>query len=182
MSVFEKVGAVLDLPWPSVILWLCHSVTTSDENFRHTFSGSGKSKKLKHGARIDSGLVYRSYQNQDTRSYSSLYLFSFLSLQFETLKICVTFETYYARERWVDAPCVSRNQTAAAFISNFQTLHMFVTLFSETMRPTKLKLDTHMDNRWMYNGYWNKAAAAYWSFYFFMFLSLQSQTFVFLFR
>ena len=25
---FEKVGAILDLPYPSVILWFCHSVIT----------------------------------------------------------------------------------------------------------------------------------------------------------
>ena len=73
------------------------------------------------------------------------------------------------------------------FLSNFQTLKFFVTLFLETVRPIKLTLDTHMDNGWMYRVYRNQAAAssvrpkkfifseaASYSFlYFFSFLSLQ---------
>ena len=65
---------------------------------------------------------------------------------------------------------VYRNQAAAAylslyfsffFLSNFQTLKFFITLFSGTMRPRRLKLDTHEDNGWMYRAYRNHAAAAY---------------------
>ena len=37
-----------------------------------------------------------------------------------------------------------------SFLSNFQTLNFFVTLFSETVRATKLKLSTHMGSWWMY--------------------------------
>ena len=63
-----------------------------------------------------------------------------------------------------------RNQAAAAacsslyffiFLSNFQTLKHFITLFSGTVRPSKLKLCTHMDNLWMYRVYRIQAAAAY---------------------
>ena len=53
-----------------------------------------------------------------------------------------------------------RNQAAAAysspfiysffFLSNFQTLRIFVTLFSGTVRPRKLKLGTHVDSGQMY--------------------------------
>ena len=76
---------------------------------------------------------------------------------------------------------VYRNQAAAAylsfysvfFLSNFQTLKIFVTLFLGTVRPRRLKLGAHMDNGWMYHIYWNQAAAAYLSLYFFIFLSLQ---------
>ena len=58
------------------------------------------------------------------------------------------------------------------FLSNFQTLKIFVTLFSEIVRPRMFKLDTHVDNGWMYRVYRNQAAAAYLSFYFsFFFLS-----------
>ena len=32
------------------------------------------------------------------------------------------------------------------FLSNFQTLDVFVTLFSGTARPTNLKVGTHVDN------------------------------------
>ena len=55
------------------------------------------------------------------------------------------------------------------FLSNFQTLKCFVTLFSRTVRPRRLKLGTHMDSGQMYRVYWNQAAAAYWSPYFFIF-------------
>ena len=77
---------------------------------------------------------------------------------------------------------VYRNQAAAAylslyfsffFLSNFQTLKnflkIFVTLFSETVRPRRLKLYTHMDKGWMYHVYRNQAAAMYLSLYFFSF-------------
>ena len=48
-----------------------------------------------------------------------------------------------------------------------------VPLFSGTIRPTKLKLGTHMDNVWMYLVYQNQAVPAYSLLYFFIFLSLQ---------
>ena len=75
--------------------------------------------------------------------------------------------------------CVYQNQAASAysslysffFLSNFQTLNFFVTLFSGTMRPRGLKLGTHMNSGWMYRLYRNRAAAAYFSFCFFIFLS-----------
>ena len=58
--------------------------------------------------------------------------------------------------------------------SNIQILKFFLTLFSGTVRPRKLKLGAHMDNRWMYRVYQNQAAAAAYLFlYFFIFLSLQ---------
>ena len=49
---------------------------------------------------------------------------------------------------------------------------IFVALFSGTIRPTKLKLSTHVDNGWMYHVYWNQAAAAYLSFCFFIFFPI----------
>ena len=62
------------------------------------------------------------------------------------------------------------------FLSNFQTLKFFVTLFSGTVRPRRLKLGTHVDSGQMYHVYRNQAAAAYSSLYFFIFLSLQFST------
>ena len=59
------------------------------------------------------------------------------------------------------------------FLSNFQTLKFFVTLFSGTMRPRRLKLGTHLDSGQMYRVYRNQAAVVYSSYYFFSFLSLQ---------
>ena len=81
------------------------------------------------------------------------------------------------------------------FLFNFRTIKIFVALFSETVRPIKLKLNTHVDIGWMYRAYRNQtaafhlslgtlvdngwmyrvyqiqAAAAYLSLYFFIFLS-----------
>ena len=44
------------------------------------------------------------------------------------------------------------------FLSNFQTLKIFVALFSGTVRPIKLKLDTHVDIGWLYHVYRSQAA------------------------
>ena len=76
---------------------------------------------------------------------------------------------------------VYRNQAAAfirpfissfSFLSNFQTLKFFVTLFSGTVRPRRLKLGTYVDSGQMYRVYRNQFAAAYSSLYFsFFFLS-----------
>ena len=52
-------------------------------------------------------------------------------------------------------------------------MKIFVTNFSGTMKPIKLKLGTHVDNGWMYCVYRSQAAAAYSSLYFFIFLSPQ---------
>ena len=77
---------------------------------------------------------------------------------------------------------VYRNQAAAAYLSlyffiflslQFSTLKFFITLFSGTVRPRRLKLGTHIDSGQMYHVYQNQAAAAYSSPYFFIFLSLQ---------
>ena len=48
------------------------------------------------------------------------------------------------------------------------------TLFSGTVRPRRLKLGTHMDSGQMYHIYWNEAAAAHSSFYFFCFSNICS--------
>ena len=66
-----------------------------------------------------------------------------------------------------------------AFLSGdrvLSTLKFVVTLFSGTVRPRRLKLGTHVDSGQMYHVYWNQAAAAYSSVYFFIFLSLQFST------
>ena len=64
---------------------------------------------------------------------------------------------------------VNRNQDAADylslysvfFLSNFQTFKNFVAFFTETVRPKKLKLDTHINNGWMYRVYRSQAASSY---------------------
>ena len=57
-------------------------------------------------------------------------------------------------------------------LSNFQQ-KFFITLFSGTVGPRRLKLGTHIDSGQMYHVYWNQAAAAYSSHYSFIFLSLK---------
>ena len=46
------------------------------------------------------------------------------------------------------------------FLSNYQTIKIFVTFFSGTVRSRRLKLGTHMDSGQMYRVYRNQAAAA----------------------
>ena len=136
--------------------------------------------------------MYHVYQNQAAAAYSSLYFFIFLSLQFSALKFFITlFSGTVSRRLKLGIPVdsgqmyrVYRNQAAAAysslyffiFLSNFQTLIFFVTLFSGTVRPRRLKLGTHVDGEQMYHVHRNQAAAAYSSLYFFIFLSLQFST------
>ena len=115
--------------------------------------------------------------------------FFFLS-NFQTLKFFVTLFSGTVRPRrlklckhvdsgWIH--CVYRNQAAAAclslyftfyFLSNFQILNIFVTLFSGTVRPWRLKLGTHVDSGQMYRVFRNQIVTAYLPFYFsFFFLS-----------
>ena len=62
------------------------------------------------------------------------------------------------------------------FSFQFSTIEIFVTLFSRTVRPRRLKLCTHMDSGQMYPVYWNHAAAAYLSLYFTFFFFSNFQT------
>ena len=155
------------------------------------FSGTMRPKRLKIGTHMDSGQMYHVYQNQDASAYSSLYFFIFLSLQFSTLKFFVTLFSGTMRPRRLKIATrvdsgqmyhIYQNQAAAAYSSlyffiflslQFSTLKFFITLFSGTVRPRRLKLGTHIDSEQMYHVYWNQAAAAYSSHYFFIFLSLQ---------
>ena len=81
------------------------------------------------------------------------------------------------------------SQAAAAYSSlyffiflslQFSTLNFFVTFFSGTVRPRRLKLSKHVDSGQIYHVYQNQAAVAYLSLYFFIFRSLQFSTLKFL--
>ena len=151
------------------------------------FSRSVRRRRFKLGTHMDSGQMYRVYWNQAAAAYSSLYFFRFLSLKFSNIKIfCHTFlrncvaykvETWYTHGQWVDVIrlllLIGLFISSFFFLSNFQSLKIFVTLFSGTVRPRRLKLGTQVDSGQMYHVYRNQAAAAYSSFYFFSFLSLQ---------
>ena len=126
------------------------------------------------------------------------FFFIFLSLQFSNIKIfCHTFirnceawkvETWYTCRQWVDVWCIPEPGSCCLFVplffifsfSNIQVLKFFVTLFSGTVRPRRLKLGAHVDNGWMYRVYQNQVAATYLSLNFFIFLSLQFSNKMFL--
>ena len=155
------------------------------------FSGTVRPRRLKIDTHVDSGQMYHVYQNQAAAAYSSLYFFIFLSLQFSTLKFCVTLFSGTARPRRlkIDTHMDSgqmyhlyQNQAAAGYSSlyffiflslQFSTLKFFITLFSGTVRPRRLKFATHINSGQMYLVYWNQAATSYLSLYFFIFLFLQ---------
>ena len=142
--------------------------------------------------------MYRVYLNQTAAAYSSLYFFVFLSLQFSNIKIfrhtflrnceALKIETWYT---WTVGRCIVytglRLQvpirpfvSSFFFLSNFQTLKFFITFFSGTVRPRRLKLGTHIDSGQMYDVYQTQAAAIYLSLYFFSLLSLQFSNIKFL--
>ena len=140
------------------------------------FSGTVRPRRLKLGTNMDSGLMYHLYRNQASATYSSHYFFIFLSLQLSKIKIFVTFFSGTVRsrrlklgQRWIVGRCITYTGirlllicpfiSSFFFLSNFQTLKFFITLFSRTVRPRRLKLGTHMDSGQMYRVYRNQAAA-----------------------
>ena len=160
-------------------------------------------RRLNFGTHVDSGQMYRVYRNQAAAAYSSLYFSFFFLSKFQTLHFFVTLFSGTVRPRRLkhSTPVdnrqmyrVYRKQTAAAywsfnfsffFLSNFQTLFFFVTLFSGTVRPRRLKLYTHVDNGRMYRVYRNHAAVLICPFissFFFLSTFHTLQFFVTLFR
>ena len=89
------MGALLDLPCSSIILWLshsviilwlCHSVTFEMKIFVTLFLGIVRPRKLE----VNSGCMYHVYLNQAAAAYSFLYFFIFFLSNFQMLKIFVT--------------------------------------------------------------------------------------------
>ena len=111
--------------------------------------------------------MYRIYWNQNAALIGPL-ISSFFFLQFLNkifrhtfLRLCEAWkvDTWYTT--WIVGRCIvftgirlmlliSPFISSFFFLSNFQTLKIFVSLFSGTVRLIKLKLDTHMDNGWMF--------------------------------
>ena len=152
-------------------------------------------RRLKLGTHVDSGQMYRVYRNQAAAANSSLYFFIFLALQLSNIQ---HFRHIFSQELWgledwnlvhsgIVGRCIVCTEirllllicpfiSSFFFLSNFQTLKFFVTLFSRTVRPRKLKLGTHVDSGQMYRVYRNQATAAYSSLYFFIFFLSNFQT------
>ena len=150
------------------------------------FSGTVRPRRLKLGTHVNSGQTYRVYWKQAAALIHPFISSFFFLYNFQTLKFFVTLFSGTVRPRrlklgtHVDSGQMHRvyqNQAAAAylslysvfFLSNFQTLKIFITLFSGTVRPRRLKLGAPMDNRWMYHVYRNQAAAAICPFLHFSF-------------
>ena len=54
-----------------------------------------------------------------------------------------------------ELPCPATGLISSFFfLSNFQMFKFFITFFSGTVRPRRLKLGTHMDRGQMYRVYW----------------------------
>ena len=141
-------------------------------------------RRFKLVTHMENGWMYRVYWNHATaRIHPFIFSFFFLS-NFQTLKVFVTLFSGTVSPRrlklgtHMDSGQMYRvywNQGAAGylslysffFLSNFQTLKFFVTLFSGTLRPRRFKLVTHMENGWMYRVYRNHAAAHIHPFIFF---------------
>ena len=156
------------------------------------FSGTVRSRRLKLGTHMDSEQMYRVYRNQAAAAYLSFISSFFFLSNYQTLKFFVTLFSGTVRPRrlklgtHMDSGNICIVYTGIMllllihhfissfyFLSNFQTLKCFVTLFSGTVRPRRLKLSTHLDSGEMYRVYQKQAAAAYSSLNFCIFLSLQ---------
>ena len=155
------------------------------------FWGAVRPWRLKFGTHVDSGQMYRVYRNQPAALIHPFISSFFFLSNFQTFKYFVTLfsETVWPRRlkfgTHVDSGQmyhVYRNQAVGAYSSlyffiflflQFSNINIFVTLFSGTVRPRRLKLGLHVDSGQMYCVYRIQAAAIYFSLYFFIFLSLQ---------
>ena len=157
------------------------------------FSGTVRLRRLKLCTNWDSGLMYRFYRNQASSLICPILSSFFFFSNYQTLKIFVTFFSGTVRsrrlklgQRWIVCRCIVYTGirlllicpfiSSFFFLSNFQTLKFFVTLFSQTVRPRRLKLGTHVESGQMYHVYRNQTAAAYSSPYFFIFFLSNFQT------
>ena len=178
---------------PFIFSFFFLSVFQTLKCFVILFSGTMRPRRLKPCTHVDSGKMYRVYRNQAAAAaYLSLYFFIFLSLQFSNIKIfSVTVRprrlklgTHVPVDKCIVytgirlLPHIRLFISSFFFLFNFQTLKLFVTLFSGTVRPRRLKLGTQADSGWMYRVYRNQAAAAFSSLYFFFYLS-NFQTLIF---
>ena len=159
--VFVEIRLLL-LIYPFISSFFFLSNFQTLKFFVTLFSGTVRRRRLKLCTHMDSMQMYPVYRNKP--AYSSLYFSFFFLSNFQTLKLFVTLFSGTVRTRrlkhvtQVNSGWLYRvygNQAAAAyssvyfsffFLSNFQTLKFFVTLFSGTVRPRRLKLVTHVDN------------------------------------
>ena len=153
------------------------------------FSVTVRPRRLKLGTHVDSGQMNLVYRNQATAAYLSLYFFMFT---FSPIIKYKKISSHFSQElwgledwnlvlTWIVGTCIVYTGirllllicyfiSSFFFLSNFQT-KFFVTLFSRTVRPRRLKLGTHVDSGQMYRVYRNHCCLFVPSFL--HFLSLQ---------
>ena len=161
-------------------------------NFSSLFSGTVRPRRFKIGTHVDSGQMY--HIMYIGIRLLCLFIPLFLHFSFSNFQHW-NFSLYFSQELWgledwklVHTWKVGRCIVFTGirlllliglvissffFLSNFQTLKFFVTIFSGTEAQ---KFGTQVDSGQMYHVYWNQAAAAYLSLCFFIFLSLQFST------
>ena len=166
----QNQSAALIRPFISSFFFLSNFQTL--KFFVTLFSAAVRPRRLKLGTQVDSGLMYRVYRNQAAAAYS-FFIFSFFFLSnFQTIFSSQLFQELWGLEdwnlvhTWTVGRCIVYTGirllllihpfiSSFFFLSNFQTLKFFVTLFSGTVRPRRLKLGTHMDSGQMYCIYQN---------------------------
>ena len=126
------------------------------------FSGTVRPRRLTLGTHVDSGQMYHIYQNQAAALIYPFISSFFFHSSFQILKFFVTlvwgtvwsrrlklgthvdsgqmYRVYWIRLLLLICPFLS----SVFFLSNFQTLKFFLTLFSGTVRPRRLKLGKHL--------------------------------------
>ena len=170
----------------SSFIFLCNFQTL--KFFVTVVSWTVRPRRSKLGTHVDSGQMYRVYQNQAAAAYLSFYFMIFFLSNFQTLKFFVTLlyqelwglEGWNLVHTWTVGGCMVYTRIRLLlllirpiifyfFFLQYSSIKIFVTLFSGTVRPRRLKLGAHVDNGWMYRVYQNQAAAAYLSLLFFHF-------------
>ena len=122
------------------------------------------------------GLLYYVKENQTPPNYSSLNFFIFVSLQFSNIKTNsflfsqgLKVESLSTHGQWVGASESSCSCLFCLYFFNFLSLQ-FQNIFSPFfVRPTKMKLDTHIRNGLIYCVYQNQAPSTYLFFIFLLF-------------
>ena len=135
-------------------------------------------RRLKLGTHVDNGRMYHVYRNHAAALIHPFIFFIFLS-NFQAFKKMSEFseklwglEGWNFIQTWTVGSCIVFTKirmllliqpfsSSFFFLSNFQILNIFVTLFSGTVRPRMLKLVTQVNNGWMYHVYQNQTAAPY---------------------
>ena len=179
--VYGNQAAPLIRPFISSFTFLSNFQTL--KYFVTFFSGNVRPRRLQLGTHVDNGRCIVFTGNRLCLLIRPFISSFFFLSNFQTLNVFVTLFSGTVRPRrlnlvhtWTMGSCIAFSRirlllhirpfiSSFFFLSSFQTLKFFVTLFSRTVRPRRLTLGTHLASGQMYSVYWNQAAAAYSSLY-----------------